>query len=114
MGRGKVTLNMAVDMVNRHQASGGQYGAQEMSGDFKINKEVAANILKYFEIFKMMETTTREDESHQPDPLVAGKDWVDARGTYEGVLADKQVEEMAGAREKVESESKRAPEKQSS
>jgi len=102
LARGKVTLNMAVDMVNRHQATGGQYGAQEISGDFKINKEVAANILKYFEIFKMMETTTREDESHQPDPLVAGKDWVDARGTFEGALADKQVEEMAGAKEKVE------------
>ena len=71
--RGKVTLNMAVDMVNRHQASGGKYGAQEISGDFKINKEVAANIVKYFEIFNMMETTTREEEFHQPDPLVAGK-----------------------------------------
>ena len=70
--RGKVTLNMAVDMVNRHQASGGKYGAQEISGDFKINKEVAANIVKYFEIFNMMETTTREEEFHQPDPLVAG------------------------------------------
>ena len=72
LARGKVTLDMAVDMINRHQASRGQYGAQEISGDFKINKEVAANIVKYFEIFKMMETTTREDEAHQPDPLIAG------------------------------------------
>ena len=72
LARGKVTLDMAVDMVTRHQATGGRYGAQEISADFKINKEVAANVIKYFEIFKMMETNTREDESHQPDPLVAG------------------------------------------
>ena len=72
LARGKVTLDMGVDMITRHHASKGTYGAQDISRDFKINKEVAANVVKYFEIYNMMETETREEEFHHPDPLAAG------------------------------------------
>jgi len=102
LARGKVTLDMGVDMITRHHASKGTYGAQEISRDFKINKEVAANVVKYFEIYNMMETETREEEFHHPDPLAAGKDWVDTRrATLEG-NDDTQADEMRVAKEKVD------------
>ena len=45
-----------------------------MSEEYKINSGVAANIVKYYGIFNMMETGTREHEHEAPhDPLVAGQ-----------------------------------------
>jgi len=73
--RGKVSINQAVDMLTRHSKTEGVYGVEEISEEYRLNKEVVTNTVKYFSIFSMMETKTRENEGDRPDPLAAGPDW---------------------------------------
>ena len=70
---GKVSLDQSVSILTKYKESGGKVGAADISKEYKLNKEVAGNIVKHFEIFNMMETTTREFETDRPDPLQAGK-----------------------------------------
>merc|ERR1719510_2770215 len=74
---GKVSLDQSVNILSKFKESDGRFGAADISEEYKLNKEVAANIVRHFEIFNMMETNTREFETDRPDPLYAGKDWVD-------------------------------------
>merc|ERR1719150_1764312 len=74
---GKVSLDQSVNILSKFKESDGKFGAADISEQYKLNKEVAANIVRHFEIFNMMETNTREFETDRPDPLYAGKDWVD-------------------------------------
>ena len=71
--RGKVTLDTAVDIITKYQTSGGTFAPEQISQQYKISRAVAGDMTKYFEIFNMMETNTREQEFLQPDPLVAGE-----------------------------------------
>jgi len=73
--RGKVTLNQAVEMLTRNSQSSGKFGPQEISDEYRISSSTALNIIQHFEVFNMMETNSREDESVKPDPLSAGPDW---------------------------------------
>ena len=70
--RGKVTLNQTLDILNKYRTTEGAFGAEEISGEYKINKNVADNVVRYYELFNMMETNTRENEHDPPDPLTAG------------------------------------------
>ena len=71
---GKMTLDSSVSMITQHSRDPTHYGPQQMSEQYKINSGVAANIVKYYGIFNMMETETREHEHDQPhDPLKAGQ-----------------------------------------
>ena len=73
MSRGKVTLDQSVIMITRAQATRGGYSASDISQEYKINVGTAGNIIRYYGIFNMMETETREAEHELPDPLSAGK-----------------------------------------
>jgi len=73
--RGKVSLDQAMEFLGKHSQTEGKYGAPEISEEYRLNQEVVTNTLKHFNIFSMMETKTREDESVRPDPLSAGPDW---------------------------------------
>ena len=122
--RGKVTLDTAVDIITKYQTSGGTFAPEQISQQYKISRAVAGDMTKYFEIFNMMETNTRETEFLQPDPLVAGeslwlyfvlmlncltmsyipftgKDWVDTRKTLEGATIDGHEENIQLAKEKT-------------
>ena len=70
--RGKVSLDQTVDFLTRHSQTEGRFGVTEISEEFRLNQEVVANTVKYFNIFSMMETKTRESELTKPDPLQAG------------------------------------------
>ena len=70
--RGKVTLNQTLDILNKYRTTEGKFGAEKISGEYKINKNVADNVVRYYELFNMMETNTRENEHDPPDPLTAG------------------------------------------
>jgi len=89
--RGKITLNQTVDLLGDFHQSKGAFGPEKISDKFKINKDVATNMVKYYELFSMMETTTREEEYHPPDPLSAGADWVDVTKTVEGKMLDEST-----------------------
>ena len=69
---GKGSLDQSVDILSKFKESEGRFGPAEISLEYKLNKEVAANIVRHFEIFNMMETNTREFETDRPDPLYAG------------------------------------------
>jgi len=73
--RGKVSLNQAVTFITKHSESQGAFGTEQISEEYRLNKEVVDNTLKYFNIFSMMVPETREKESDRPDPLQAGPDW---------------------------------------
>lgn len=75
MPRGKVSLDQAVEMLTRRTESQGAFGVEEISAEYRLNKEVVANSVKYFDVFSMMETKTRNLEEERPDPLQAGPDW---------------------------------------
>jgi len=99
--RGKITLNQSVDLLGDFHQSKGAFGPEKISDKFKINKDVATNIVKYYELFNMMETKTREEEHHAPDPLTAGSDWVDATKTLEGEKHKEATQALDEARERV-------------
>ena len=72
---GKMTLDSSVNMITKFQQSPANYGPEQSSDEYKINRAVAANILRYYGIFNMMETNTRDTEMDKPhDPLIAGDD----------------------------------------
>jgi len=98
--RGRVTLNQTLDILNKYRTTEGEFGAEQISGEYKINKNVADNVVRYYELFNMMETNTRENEYDPPDPLTAGKDWVDIR-SLEGEKIIESAEHMAEAKEKI-------------
>ena len=131
--RGKVTLDTAVDIITKYQTSGGTFAPEQISQQYKISRAVAGDMTKYFEIFNMMETNTREQEFLQPDPLVAGeslwlyfvlmlncstmsyipftgKDWVDTRKTLEGATIDSHEENIQLAKEKTSARMKKIEE----
>ena len=70
--RGKVSLDQAVELLTKHNETEGGFGVEEISKEYRLNQEVVANTVRYFQIFSMMETKTRENESDIPDPLQAG------------------------------------------
>ena len=78
---GKVSLDQSVNILSKFKESDGKFGAADISEQYKLNKEVAANIVRHFEIFNMMETNTREFETDRPDPLYAGKGYCYGPGT---------------------------------
>jgi len=91
--RGKVSLDQTVDFLTRHSQTEGRFGVTEISEEFRLNQEVVANTVKYFNIFSMMETKTRESELTKPDPLQAGPTW---EVPADQVTArDKEIEEVA-------------------
>jgi len=97
--RGKVTLDQAVEMLTRHSKTKGAFGVEEISEEYRLNKEVVTNSVKYFDIFSMMETKTREDESVVPDPLQAGPDWesVSSREDPAKIKIDEERVEIGAA-----------------
>lgn len=95
---GKVSLDQSVNILSKFKESDGRFGPADISLEYKLNKEVAANIVRHFEIFNMMETNTREFETDRPDPLYAGKDWVDKTKLIE-VEAQKREAVMEGITE---------------
>ena len=118
---GKVTLDQSVNILTKFKESKGNFGAADISQEYKLNKEVAGNIVRYFEIFNMMETTTRESETDRPDPLYAGNanhynlghsslsnphsltgaDWVDRTKTLDAERQAEVFEGLEGAKEKL-------------
>jgi len=75
--RGKITLEQTVDFLTKHKETDGSYDHGAVADQYRINPATAANTLKYFQIFGMIEPKTRERESDPPDPLTAGVDWVE-------------------------------------
>merc|ERR550539_1343885 len=107
---GKVSLDQSVNILSKFKESDGRFGAADISEEYKLNKEVAANIVRHFEIFNMMETNTREFETDRPDPLYAGKDWVDKSKLVE-VEAQKReafVEGITEIQQKLKSRTEEA------
>jgi len=73
--RGKVSLDQSVEFLTKYSSSQGEFGATEISNQYRLNPEVVKNILNYYNIFNVMETKTRESETDRPDPLQAGPTW---------------------------------------
>jgi len=98
--RGKISLDQAVELLSKHSETHGSFGAEEISDKYRINKDVADNIVHHFKIFSMMETETRE-ETDKPDPLQAGPDWVST-----SKLEDPMKEQLERAEEILRKEKK--------
>jgi len=75
--RGKVTLEQTVDILTQYKMSEENFDHLAIADQYRLNPEKVKQAVKYFTIFNMMETKTREAETTTPDPLVAGKDWVE-------------------------------------
>lgn len=75
--RGKVTLEQTVNFLTHFKKTEGTFDHTAIAEQYRINPETAKQALRYFTIFNMMETKTRESEMSTPDPLIAGKDWVE-------------------------------------
>eukprot|EP00092_Neocalanus_flemingeri_P036423 GFUD01039659.1.p1 GENE.GFUD01039659.1~~GFUD01039659.1.p1 ORF type:complete len:253 (-),score=88.13 GFUD01039659.1:129-887(-) len=73
--RGKVSIDQAVNLLTKHSQTEGEFGVEEISKEYRLNQEAVSNTVKYFQIFQMMETTTRDSELVTPDPLQAGPTW---------------------------------------
>merc|ERR1712154_650492 len=110
---GKVTLDQSVNILTKFKESKGSFGPVDISEEYKLNKEVAANIVRHFEIFNMMETKTREFETDRPDPLYAGKDWVDKTKLIEVEAQRREalMEEITETREKLKARIQEAEER---
>eukprot|EP00090_Calanus_glacialis_P026837 TRINITY_DN42190_c0_g1_i1.p1 TRINITY_DN42190_c0_g1~~TRINITY_DN42190_c0_g1_i1.p1 ORF type:complete len:254 (-),score=116.32 TRINITY_DN42190_c0_g1_i1:144-905(-) len=93
--RGKVSLDQAVEMLTRRSETEGAFGVEEISEEYRLNKEVVTNTVRYFDIFSMMETKTRDQEDVAPDPLQAGPDWESVTSTKEDPARIKEQEERA-------------------
>jgi len=103
--RGKVSLNQAVDFLTKHSESRGVIGSEQISQEFRLNKEVVDNTLKYFTIFSMMIPETRESESDVPDPLQAGPDW--QISSSQNVTKELETEYIAKIASKTDKHKKR-------
>jgi len=76
--RGKLTLNMAVDILGKRKAEGRAFSSKVISEEYKLNPEMALNLIQYYSVYSMHEP--KESKFNQPhDPLEAGKDWVEAK-----------------------------------
>jgi len=75
--RGKVTIGQAVDFLTRFKETRGTFDHGAIADQYRLNPETTKHAVDYFTIFNITETKTRESESTPPDPLVAGKDWVE-------------------------------------
>jgi len=76
--RGKLTLNMAVDILGKRKAQGRTFSSKVISEEYKLNPDVASNLVQYYSVYSMAEpVASKFQEPH--DPLEAGKDWVEAR-----------------------------------
>jgi len=75
--RGKVSLEKAVDILTRYKESNNSLDPNALAEEYRLNPETTRNSLRHFHIFSMVETVTRPTELTRPDPLVAGKDWVE-------------------------------------
>jgi len=74
--RGKLTLNMAVGILAKRKAEGREYSSKAIAWEYKLNPDLAVNLVNYYSVFSMVEPVQRERKP--ADPLVAGKDWVEA------------------------------------
>jgi len=99
---GKVSLDQSVNILTKFKESEGMFGPADISQEYKVNKEVASQIIRHFEIFNMMETNTREFESDRPDPLFAGKDWEDRSKTVEAERRKAVLEGINEARDRLD------------
>lgn len=102
--RGKVSLEQAVEFIARHKETEGGQDHVVVADKYRVNPETARNTLKYFHVFSLMETNTRESEMTMPDPLIAGKDWVEMAkpGFTKTREEDERVEErIEAARERA-------------
>jgi len=75
--RGKVTLEQTVDILTQYKITEANFDHLAIADQYRLNPEKLKQTVRYFTIFNMMETKTREAETTPPDPLVAGKDWVE-------------------------------------
>merc|ERR1719150_530108 len=51
---GKVSLDQSVNILSKFKESEGRFSAADISEEYKLNKEVAANIVRHFEIFNIL------------------------------------------------------------
>jgi len=98
--RGKLTLNMAVGILGKRKAEGQDYSSKAIAWEYKLNPDMAVNLVKYYSVFSMVEPVEREMGPR--DPLVAGKDWVVA--SIEDVKQNDQEKEKESKRQLTEGE----------
>jgi hypothetical protein len=75
--RGKVSLEQAVDFLTRYKKTEGTFDHIAIADQYRLSPETTKQAVRYFTVFKMMETNTRESETTPPDPLMVGEGWVE-------------------------------------
>lgn len=76
--RGKLTLTMAVNILGKRKAEGRAFSSKVISEEYKLNPEMASNLVQYYSVYSMQEPT-RSRFVEPLDPLEVGKDWVEAK-----------------------------------